>query len=173
MADLTTDDAVTGSQVAITHVDDSGTDPVRTVLALAAKDDLTVTIEDEEEDFNPAARYATRRYIVSGTIDIEVSSAVATDLSQLELLSISDSNDQLNRQPGDRRIGADGNAYVEFAFFDGEPDFGSVDLVADSEILMRFGDVQIANPEVDASASPIMVSFQGWVSGEMYFDYVP
>ena len=176
MVDLTTDTEVTAKQVAIIHVSetDDGSGSVtttRTVLALASKDDLTATVEDEDTDFTPAAEYSTRRYAVSGTIDLEISTAVSTDLSALELIGIVDSDGKLIKSGPERRIGFENDEYLEFAYFNFEPDFSSVDIEADSEMLNRFSDVKIQNPEFDPSEAPLTVSMEGWVEGDFWVDY--
>ena len=173
MADSTTETEVTAKQVAVVHAmwDDTNSEYTRTILALASKDDLTVTDESEDTDFTPSAEYSTRRYATSGTIDLEISSAVATDLSALELLGIVDSDGKYIKSGPERRVGFGEDEHLEFAYFNFEPDYANVDIVADSELLNRFGDVKIQNPEFDPSEAPLTVSFEGWVEGEVWMDY--
>ena len=46
MADLITQTKVDGPVVGVVHVDDSGTEPVRTVLFHATKGDLSLTVDE-------------------------------------------------------------------------------------------------------------------------------
>lgn len=170
MVDLTTETEVEGAILAFVHVDESGTDPVRTVCALTTKEDLTITIEEDNEDFNPAYQRRTRRIRTNNTIDIELSTALAPDLSALSLLGIADSDGKVTFDSSDRKLLAP-DEFVEIGYFSDEPDFATIDMVADSELLHRFSDVEIANPEVDPSASPPTVSLVGWVEGDFWIDY--
>ena len=169
MADLTNEVEVEASMVAIVHVDDSGTDPVRTVLALTTKDDLSIPIEEENEDFTPSPERRTRRIRTSNTIGIEVSTAMAPDLEALELMGIADSNGKITFDSSARELGAD--MYIEVAYFADEPDFSTVSIPGETELTHRAGDVEIANPEVDPSATPAMASFTAWVEGDFWISY--
>lgn len=173
MADLTTNVEVEGAVAAFVHVDESGTDPVRTVCALTSKEDLSIPIDEDSEDFNPAAERRTRRIRTNNTIDIELSTAMASDLSALSLLGVVDSDGKVTFDSSDRKILESNDEYLEIAYFGDEPDYSTVDMVADSELLHRFVDVEIVSPEVDASASPPTVSLTGWVEGAYYVDYSP
>lgn len=173
MADITTNVEVEGAVAAFVHVDESGASPVRTVLMLTTKEDLTVTVDEDSEDFNPAAERRTRRIRTNNTIDIELSTAIASDLSALSLIGITDSNGQVTFNSSDRKILASNSEYIEIAYFGDEPDYATVDMVADSELLHRFEDVEIVSPEVDPSSSPPMVSLTGWVEGGFWIDYNP
>lgn len=169
MADVTTDVEVEGSVVAVVHVDNTGTSPVRTVLALASKGDLAVTIEEESADFSPGSDRRTRRYRTNNQITIEVASAMATTLEALELIGIVDSNGEVTFGTADREIDSPDH-YIEVAYFSDEPDFATVDMVTDSELLHRFEDLELANPEVDPSETPPLASWVWWVEGSMWFD---
>lgn len=171
MADVTNNIEVEGAIAAFVHVNDSDTEPVRTVLALTSKEDLTVTVDESSEDFNPAAERRTRRIRTNNTIDLELSTAVASDLEALSLLGLTDTDGQVTFDSSDRKILASDDEYVEIAYFGDEPDYSAVDIEADSELLHRFEDVEIVSPEVDASASPPMVSLTAWVEGAFYVDY--
>jgi len=60
--DLSTETEVEGSIVNVIHVDNSGTDPARTVLALATKEDTSISIDEDDDDFDTGAERRTRRY---------------------------------------------------------------------------------------------------------------
>lgn len=173
MADITTNIEVEGAVAAFVHVDESGTDPVRTVCALTSKEDLTITLDEDNEDFNPAAERRTRRIRTNNTIDLEVSTAIASDLEALSLLGLVDSDGQVTFDSSDRKVLAENDEYLEIGYFGDEPDYSTVDMVADSELLHRFEDVEFVSPEVDPSASPPMVSLTAWVEGAFYVDYNP
>ena len=171
--DSTTETEVTAKQVAIVYATWNDTDSSydRTILALASKDDLTITDEAEDTDFTPSAEYSTRRYATSGTMDLEISSAVATDLSALEMLGIVDSEGKYIKSGPERRIGFGEDEHLEFAYFNFEPDYANVDIVADSELLNRFSNLKVQNPEFDPSEAPLTVSLECWVEGEVWMDY--
>lgn len=171
MANITTESEVEGSIATVIHVDDSGTDPVRTVLALATKDDLSISIDEDSEDFNPGKQRRTERIRTSNTVEVEVATAVATDLDALETVGIVDSTGKVTFDTGDRRILESNDEYVEVAYFSDEPDFGTVDMEADSDLLHRFADLELTSPEMDPSETPPMVSWTWWVEGGYWFDY--
>ncbi|QCW03570.1 hypothetical protein [Natrinema pallidum] len=164
---------VTGSIVAVIHVDESGTDPERTVLALATKDDLSTPISEDNDDFNPGSKRTTQRIRTNHTIDLEVTSALAPDLETLELVGIVDTDGKVTFDKSAREINEADDQYVELAYFDYEPDFSTVDVVADSELLSRFADLELTSPEVDPSSTPPQVSWTWWVEGGYWIDYTP
>lgn len=171
----TTQDLVTGKKVAIVHaVVDSGTSTTtRTVIMPAARDDLTVTVEGEDTDFTPAAQYQTKRFMVSGTIDIEMSMPFSSDLSNFEQLGIVASDGSLNIQGDEASIGfGQEEEYLEWIYFDHEPDFQNMsDIEQEAELINRFGKVKFNNPELDASEAPPMVSLGAWVEGDVYYGF--
>lgn len=171
MADITNDLEVEGSIVSVIHCDESGADPVRTVLGLCTKDDLSVTIDESNEDFNPASERRTRRFRTNNTIDVEVASAIAPDLEALELIGVTDSDGKITFNSSDRQTGAD--EYLEVAYFADEPDFSAADIPADSELLHRFADCEVTSPEIDPSATPPTASWTFWVEGDAWIDYSP
>ncbi|WP_323192418.1 hypothetical protein [Halostella sp. PRR32] len=155
---------VEGSIVHVIHVDDSGTDPVRTVLALATKDDISVTIDEDNEDFNAAAERRTRRYRTNGTADLEVASAIDVDMEAMKLAGLVDSNGDVTFDTTDRRIEAP-DEYVEIAYFrDEAQDY------ANAELVHRFHDVEATSPEVDPSATPPLLSWTWWVESTIEFN---
>ncbi|MFC6766016.1 hypothetical protein [Natrinema soli] len=169
MAELISSAEVEGPVLAIVHVDESGTTPVRTVLAHATKEDATLTIEEENEDFNPGAYRRTNRIATNNSVDFELATAMATDTSALELLGIQDSNGRMSFDTSDRALGPD--AYIEVHYFSDEPDYTTVTLPADAELTHRLGDVEVRNPEVDMSATPPTVSLVMWVEGGVWPNY--
>lgn len=169
MADLITQTKVDGSVAAVVHVDDSGTEPVRTVLFHATKDDLSLPVDESSEDFDIAAQRRTERIATNNTVDFEVSTAIATDASALELLGIVDSNGKMTFDTSDRELGAD--IYIEVHYFGDEPDYSTVALPGDAELTHRLGDVEVHSPEFDPSATPPMVSLTMWVEGGVWPNY--
>ncbi|WP_237713311.1 hypothetical protein [Halococcus hamelinensis] len=135
------------------------------------KDDLTTTIDNEDTDFTPGDEYQTRRYDVSGTMDLEFSMAIAKDLSGLEALGMVDSDGKMITSGTEKWIGFGEDRHLEWAYWSGEPDYENADIVADSEILNRFSDVKLVAPEFDPSESPYSVSMTGWVEGDFYVNY--
>lgn len=166
MSARTTNDEVTGSIIHVLHVDESGLDPVRTLLALVTKEDLNLTIEDESEDFNPAAERRTRRIRTNNTVDLEAATPFAADMSAMELIGFVDANGQLATDPETRRLRPEDNEYIEIAYQTTE---GAT--YADAELVHRFEDVEFTSPEVDLSASPPITSFTAWVHGNVYLAY--
>lgn len=171
MADITNELEVEGSIVAVIHTDESGTEPVRTVLGLATKDDLSVEVDEDSEDFNPATRRRTSRIRTNNTIDIEVSSAIAPDLEALELIGLSDADGKVTFDSSARKT--NGDELIEIAYFDSEPDFETVDVVADSELLHRAEDCELTSPEIAPSETPPTASWTWWVEGDFWVDYTP
>ncbi|MDJ1434773.1 hypothetical protein [Halostagnicola sp. A-GB9-2] len=169
----TNDNEVEGSCVAVMHVDDSGTDPERTVLALATKDDLSVPIDEDNEDYNPGSQRRTRRYRTNNTVDLEVQTAIAPELEALELVGIADEEGKVTFAKSDREILEEDDEYVELAYFDHQPDFESVDVVEDSELLSRFADLELTSPEFDPSETPVQVSWTWWVEGGYWINWAP
>lgn len=166
MSATTTNDEVAGSIIHVLHVDESGTDPVRTLLALFTKEDLTLTIEDESEDFNPAAERRTRRIRTNNTADLEGSTPFAVDMSAMDLIGFVDSNGKFTSDPANRRLRPSDNEYIEIAYQTTEDAS-----YADAELVHRFEDVEFTSPEIDMSASPPLASFTAWVHGDIWFSY--
>jgi hypothetical protein len=169
MADITNDIEVEGSMVAIVHCDESATEPTRTVLGLTTKDDLSIPIEEENEDYSKSYQRRTERIRTSNTIDMEVTSAMAPDLESLELIGLVDSDGKLSFDSELRQLGPD--VYLELHYFADEPDFSTVTLPDDAELSHRGGDVEIANPEVDPSATPPTCAFVAWIEGDFWINY--
>ncbi|OIB56601.1 hypothetical protein [Natrialba sp. SSL1] len=180
--DITSDLEVEGSQVLVFHADESGTDPEYTGLALADKDDLSIPIDEDDEDFNPGATRRTRRYRTNNTVDAEVSSAIATDLSGLEKIGVAveDENGMaITFKTEDRRIGYGNDEWVGMAYFKDDvlkrlKAGDEIDLLEDSELCHRLDDLELTSPEIDPSETPPQVSWTWWVEGDpIYIDYYP
>lgn len=180
--DITSDLEVEGSNVLVFHADDSGTDPEYTGLALAEKDDLSIPIDESDEEFDPAAGRRTRRYRTNNTVDAEVSSAIATDLSALEKIGVAVEDDEgmaITFKTEDRRIGYGNDEWVGFAYFKDDvlkrlKTGDGVDVIEDSELCHRLDDLELTSPEIDPSGSPPTVSWTWWVEGDpIYLDYYP
>ncbi|WP_049925367.1 hypothetical protein [Halopiger goleimassiliensis] len=171
MAEITNELEVEGSTVSVIHVDESETEPVRTILAHCTKEDLSVTIDEDDEDFNPGSFRRTKRYRTNNTIDIEVTSAIAPDLDALEKIGAVDSDGKVTFSGEDRKIQAADDEFIEIAYFDHKPDYTSVDVEADSELLHRAEDCELTSPEVDPSQTPPTASWTWWVEGDFYIDY--
>ena len=162
--ETTTDQEVEGSIVHVIHIDNSGTDPVRTVLALATKDDLSVSVDEDNEDFNPAAERRTRRYRTNGTADLEVASVIDVDMEALELIGLVDSNGNVTFDTTDRRIESP-DEYIELAYFTDEgQDY------ANAELIHRFEDLELTSPEIDPSSTPPVTSWTWWIEGAIKFN---
>jgi len=153
----------------------------RTVLALATKEDTSVTIDEDTEDFNVGGDRRTKRYRTNNEITIEVTQAVATDLSALAELGIADKDAtdgvKVNFSTEDRRIGfEDSNpSALEIGIFKDsvldEAANDNIDMIADSELLHRAEGVKIMAGDVDPSATPETVEFEGMVEGDFWLDY--
>lgn len=167
MADQNTNnDEVAAPIVHVLHVDESGTDPVRTLLSLVTKEDLTVTGEDENEEFNPAAERRTRRIPTNNTYDLEMATPFAADLSAMELIGFADSNGKLATDPDGRALKPSNDEYLEVAYQTTE---GAS--YADAELVHRFEDVQFVSPEIDLSATPPITSMTAWIEGDIWLNY--
>jgi hypothetical protein len=160
----TTDAEVEGSIVHVIHIDNTGTDPVRTVLALATKDDLSISVDEDSEDFNPAAERRTRRYRTNGTADLEVTSVIDVDMEALELIGLTDSNGDVTFDTADRRIESP-DYYIELAYFTDEGQGYS-----NAELIHRFEDLELTSPEIDPSETPPVTSWTWWIEGAIEFN---
>jgi len=166
--DTSTETEITGSIVNVIHVDNSGTDPTRTVLALATKDDLGVTIDESTESFDPANVRRTQRYRTNNEIDIEVSSAISTDLADLQKIGIVDDSGAIDFSEGSRDLGSE--KYIEIAYSDAELDYSNDPGPSDYEMTHRASDVEIMAGDIDPSAVPPTVSFTVMVEGTLTVD---
>lgn len=170
MSVSTNDAEVEGSIVHVIHAQWNDTDSVydRTVLALVERDNLTMTVEESEAEFNPAAERRTRRYRTNNTVNVEISSAVAADLEAMELIGLVDANGDLDFATSSRRLDpmeGDGE-FIEIAYFDAE---GLT--FADAELVHRLEDVESTSPEIDITEAPPTVSWTMWVHGAVQFAY--
>jgi hypothetical protein len=169
---------IEGSQVAIILCDETGAEPVRSILALSTKGDLSTAFDEDSEDFTPGAERQTREYRTNQTFTVEVSSALAADLEAMTEIGLAvDGTDgiEFSTSTDDRRIGYGEEKYVEIAYLADElpSDLSTFDVVADTELLHRFGDCKLMNPEIDPSSTPPMASWEWAVEGEKYIDYDP
>ena len=167
MVDETTNETeVEGSMVHVIHVDDSGTETVRTVLALAGRDDISLSTDEDEEDFQLAATRRKRRYRVGNTVDVEVASAIDVDTEAMELVGLVDADGTMSFATEDRRLRPEDDEYIEIAYGNYE---GFA--YADAELVHRLEDVELANPEVDMGSIPPIVSWTWWVHDAIHFAY--
>jgi len=166
--DTSTKTEISGSVVNVIHVDNSGTDPVRTVLALATKDDLSISIDESTESFDPANVRRTERYRTNNEIDIDVSSAISTDLADLQLIGLVDTNGNIDFSDASRDLGVD--EYIEIGYSDAELDYSTDPGPAEFEMLHRASDVEIMAGDIDPSSVPPTVDFTVMVEGELTVD---
>ena len=166
--ETTQDQEVIGSVVYVIHVDESDAEPVRTAISLLTKDDLNLSVDEEEEELNLAAERRTRRYRTHNTADLEVSAPIDVDMEAAELAGIVDTSDdgRLTFGTGSRRLRPEDDEYIEVAFFDEE----NMDY-ADAELVHRFEDVEAINPEVDISSTPPLMSWTWAIHGTAYLGY--
>jgi len=161
-----TDGEVEGAVANLIHVDDSGTDPTRTVLALVNRDDLSVTIDEESEDFNPAKDRRTRRYRTSNQVTVEATSAIATDQDALDTVGVIDSNGKLVFDTGNREWGSD--YYLEVAYNDDELDYSTDPIASDFDLVHRFADIEVEVGDIDPSAVPPEMNLMFYVEGDVH-----
>lgn len=176
--DRTNDSEVEGSQVAVILADESGSDPERSVLALATKEDLSTSFDEDSEDFSLGSERQTRQYRTNHTFTVEVTSALAADLEAMTEIGLATDDDdgiEFSTETEDRRIGFGDDKYVEIAYLADElpSDLSDFDVIEDTELLHRFGDLKLMNPEIDPSSTPPMASWEWAVEGEKYIDYDP
>ena len=161
---------VVGSLVYIIHAewDDTASEYTRTALSLLTKDDLTLTIEEEEEELNLASQRRTKRYRTFNTATFEVSSPIDIDLEQLDMIGFVDTDDDgaLKFGRGDRTISSDDGEFIEVAYFDDEGQE-----LADAELIHRMADVEAMNPELDLSETPPIVEWEWMIHGDIWMDY--
>jgi len=166
--DTSTEDEVEGSVVNVIYVDNSGSEVVRTVLALATKDDLSISIDEGTESFDPANVRRTQRHRTNNEIDIEVASALSTDLADLQLIGLVDDSGAITFDTDDRELGAD--EYLEIAYSADDLDYSDDPGPADFEMVHRASDVEIVAGDIDPSSVPPTVSFTAMVEGELTVD---
>ena len=158
----TNENEVTGNLVHVTHVDESGTDPVETVLALTTKDGLEFSTDEDEEDINLSSERRTRRYRTHNTADLSVESLVAVDMEAAEMVGIVDSNGKLDFSEASRRLGPEEAIHIEYYSDEG---------ATSAELVHRFEDCEAANPEVDIGNNPPLMSWDWIVHGDVYLNY--
>ncbi len=175
MVDEQTQDVeVEGSLVFIIHAewDDVETAFTRTVVSLLTKDDLELTIEEEEEELNLASQRRTRRYRTHNTATMQVSSPIDVDLEAAALMGIVDTTDdgRLTFGTDARTISRDTGEFVEIAYFNEEDE--DVDL-ANAELIHRLENVEAMNPEIDMSSTPPLMGWEWIIHGAIWLDYDP
>lgn len=164
------DTEVKGPLVYVIHVDESGVDPVRTVLALATKDDISFTVDEDDEQFDLASERRSRRYRTNNTADLEVSSVIDVDMEAAALIGIVDgTTGALTFDEADRELLAANDEYIELAYGNDEP----LAAIADAELIHRFEDLELTSPEIDPSSTPPLMSWTWWVEGAVQLDYTP
>ena len=170
MATTTNDNEVEGSIVHVIHAEWDDTNAVydRTVLALTTKDDLSVSIDESDESFDLASERRTRRYRTNNTIDLEVSSAIDVDMAAAERIGIVNADGELTFDSAARKIGYDTDEHIEIAYYNAE----STDIL-DAELVHRFSDCELTNPEIDPSSTPPLLSWTWMVDGTAHLNYDP
>lgn len=163
---LTNETEVEGTIIHVIHVDDSDTEPERTVLALVDRDGMSMSIDEEEGEFNPAVKRRTQRYRTNNTADLEVSSVMAVDLESMELIGLVDTDGRLTFDTDSRRLRPSDDEYIEIAYGNAEGfDF------ADAELVHRFEDIEATSPEVNMGDVPPLVSWTFMIHGEIWWNY--
>lgn len=180
MATLTNQTEIEGefAAVVLAEYDDANSEWTRKVLGMTNRGDINVSVDESNESFSLSTMRRDKRYRVSNTIDIEFSSVFASDLEAAEALGIVDPNGKIDFSTDSRRFTiadpstpADGDEVIEIAYFKDEPDFSSIDIEADSELLNRFEDVKIVLDDIAAGEIPPMFSCVGWCEGGFHLDY--
>lgn len=168
----TQDVEVEGSVIYVIHAewDDVEEAYTRTAVSLLTKDDLELTVEEDEEELNLASARRTRRYRTHNTVTVEVSSPIDVDMETAALMGIVDQTDdgRLTFGTTNRTISSADGEFVEFAYFNEE----GLDL-ADAELIHRLADVEAMNPEIDMSSTPPLMGWEWIVHGDIYLDYDP
>jgi len=180
---VTSDTEVEGSTLLIMHATWNETDTAydRTVLALADKDEVSITVDEDEETWSPSGEKRNRGYITGEDVEFEIGVVEAEDLSALDKLGIVDTTAsdgvRFNNTPDARRIGfEDSNpAAIEFGLFKGDQlqnaKDDNLDAIADSELLKRCEGVKIRAGDSDLSSTPVLSSISARVEGAYYYDY--
>ena len=168
LPDKTNEREVEGSLIYIIHAVWNETAYDRTALALLTKDDMTLDVEEEEEELNLASERRTRRYRTHNTATFEVSQPIDTDLEALDLVGLVDSTDdgRLTFGRQNRRISPDDGEFIEVAYFDEENL-----ALEDAELVHRFEDVEAMNIELDMSETPPIMGWEWMIHGDIWLDY--
>ena len=161
---------VEGSVVYIIHADwDDGVEEfTRTAISLLTKDDLNLTVDEDEEELNLASQRRTRRYRTHNTATMEVSSPIDIDLEAASLMGIVDADDdgRLTFGTSNRRLRPEEGEFIEIAYFNEE----DLDLT-EAELIHRLADVEVANPEIDMSETPPIMGWEWIIHGDIWLDY--
>ena len=161
---------VEGSLVYVIHAawNDTDSEYDRTAIALLTKDDLNLSIEEEEEELNLASERRTRRYRTHNTATLEVSSPIDVDMEALDLVGIVDSSDdgRLTFGTGSRTIDPEEGEFIEMAYFNEE----NLPL-EDAELIHRFEKCEAMNPELDIAETPPIMAWEWIVHGDIWLDY--
>jgi len=180
---VTSDTAVEGSTLLIMHATWNETESTydRKVLALTDKDEVSITVGEDEETWSPSGEKRNRGYITAEDVEFEIGVVEAEDLSALDELGIVDTETtdgvKFNNTTDARRIGfEDSNpAAIEFGLFKDDQlqnaKDDNLDAIADSEVLKRCEGVKIRAGDSDLSSTPVMNSISARVEGAYYFDY--
>lgn len=153
----TTETEVQGSIVHVVHRDNSGTDPVDTVLALTTSDGIgELTVEEEEQTVNLSRVRRTKRYRGANAPVIEIESLLDVDMEAASLLGITDGNGNLSFDDSDRRLGEDNAIRLEYYADEG---------ASTPELVHELVDVETVNPSVNPSETPPIMGWTFWIHG--------
>lgn len=167
--DRSTEQEIEGSVVFIVHCDESGTDPVRTILALTDEDALSLSVDEDETSFNPAGNRSTQRYRTNHTVDLEAGSLIDVDFQALELVGLVDSSTgEMTFDTASRKIDSSNSMYLEVGYATLDDDNITA---SDFDLVHRFHDAELSSPEIDISSTPPVVSWTWMIHGDIIFDY--
>jgi len=181
--DATTDTEVEASTVLVFHATWNSTNSEydRTALALVDRDELSITVDEEEETWSPSGKKRERGYIIGEDIQFEIGVVESEDLSALEELGVVDTSDAdgvvFDNSTSSRRFGfEDSNpSAIEFGLFKDDQlenaKNDNLDAIADSELLRRCEGVKIRAGDSDLSSTPLLSSLTARVEGKYYYDY--
>lgn len=171
MVETTSDAEVEGPLVYVIHAVWNDTDVAydRTVLSLCTKDDLSFSVDEDDESVELSSERRSRRYRTHNTADLEVASVLDVDMEAAELIGVVDSDGSVTFDSDARRITADGDQeeHIELAYATEE---GLTDIL-NAELVHRFSDLELTSPEIDPSATPPLLSWTWWVEGDIQLAY--
>lgn len=156
MATRTNNETVDARVVNVAVVPEDGAD--KQVLALVEREEVSLSIDEEDEDFEPATETRTRRIPTTEEVTIELGGAIDVDAEALEVLGFVDAEGKYIRDGGRRAA----EVYIEYIDVD--------DWEAEPELVHRAEDVEWKLDGIDAE-SPAQFEAEGNVEGDLYLAY--
>lgn len=169
MATLTNENEVVGATVALCLAEVEDDTWQYTVLSTVT--DLDFNLDEGDDDWEPAHRRRTKRYRLNNTADLDVDGVVDDELEMLSEVGYLDENGAMQFGRDERRHEGDDGEYLTLHYFDHEPDFESVNMIDDAELVNLFGDVEATGLDIDPMATPPETNITFWIEEEVILNW--